>query len=79
MAAVAIHRRHTEIDIDVFTGAGRGAALIQGIAKVDIPCMESEDEGTDRQVAGHGESTADPWPWLGKQPVTHQSLQQQIL
>lgn len=49
MAAVAVHGCHTEIEIDIFTGADRGAALVQGVAKVDIPCMESEDEGTDRQ------------------------------
>lgn len=37
LAAVAIHGCHTEVDIDAFTGAGRGAALIQGVAKVDVP------------------------------------------
>lgn len=34
---MAIHGCHTKVDIDVFTGAGGGAALIQGVAKVDIP------------------------------------------
>lgn len=37
LAAVAIHGCHTKVNIDVFTGAGGGAALIQGVAKVDIP------------------------------------------
>lgn len=41
LAAVAIHGCYTEVDIDVFTGAGRGAALVQGVAKVDIPKASS--------------------------------------
>jgi hypothetical protein len=40
-ALVAIHRCHTRVDIDVFMGAGLGAARIQGIAKVDIPKANS--------------------------------------
>ena len=41
MAAVAVHGRHTEIEIDIFTGADRGAALVQGVAKVDMPKARS--------------------------------------
>lgn len=68
LAAVAIHGRHTEVDIDAFTGAGRGASLIQGVAKVDVPCMESEIEGADIYVAGGGESPVGPWPIASYSP-----------
>lgn len=46
---------YTEVDVDVLTRAELGTALIQGIAKVDIPCMESEIEGTNIWVKGKWE------------------------
>lgn len=62
MAAVGIHGCHTEVDIEVLLGAHRGAALIQRVAKVKIPCMESEIEGTD--IYGQQEMGKAPWIWV---------------